>query len=86
MSDLTVQGQSVQPCFFGICKATMFTGQFHITGPVIPVLKVLEEAAAAKTCELIEDLPDISFLISGSRFTMTHGQYVPEPVPAQLVL
>eukprot|EP00939_MAST-03C_sp_MAST-3C-sp1_P002137 g2137.t1 len=78
LSAIRIRGQSIAPCFFGACKATVHTGQFHISGPVTPVLMILEEIGAPKTCELIETLPDISFTLSGSTFTMNHNQYVIE--------
>ena len=78
LSSIRIRGQSIKACFFGVCKATVHTGQFHISGPITPVLMILEEIAAPKTCELIETLPDISFTMSGSTFTMSHQQYVIE--------
>eukprot|EP00941_MAST-03F_sp_MAST-3F-sp1_P001761 g1761.t1 len=78
LSDVRVAGTSIRPCLLGICKSTVHTGQFHISGPMTPILKILEEAAAPKTCELLERLPDISFIISGRSFTMTRQQYVIE--------
>ena len=43
----------------------MHTGQFSLSGPVIPMLKILEENSAAKDCTRIEDLPDVCFVIMG---------------------
>ena len=42
LSDVKVNGVSMDPCMFGICKCTIHTGQFHNTGPVTPILKILE--------------------------------------------
>ena len=33
LSDVKVNGKSVKPCVFGVCKASVHTGQFSITGP-----------------------------------------------------
>ena len=65
VTDVTVRGKSIRPCLLGICKGTMHTGQFSLSGPVIPMLKILEENSAAKDCTRIEDLPDVCFVIMG---------------------
>ena len=76
VSDVTVRGVSIEPCFFGICKGTIHTGQFSTSGPLTPMLKILEEASAPKTCEHMEDMPDITFTVMGKKFTMTRHDYV----------
>lgn len=76
MIDLSVGGNSVMPCMTGVCKATVHSGQFSITGPVLPMMKLLEAAAAPKTCEFVEKLPDVTFNLMGMSFTMTWQDYV----------
>ena len=78
LSDVRVRGQSIHPCMLGICKATIHTGQFSIAGPLEPMLLLLEEVAVAKTCEGVETLPDITWVIMGSHYTMNRAQYVVE--------
>ena len=76
LSDVKVRGESVRPCLLGICKATVHTGQFSTSGPIEPLLKILEEASAPSTCQMLDTLPDISFTMSGTTLTMTREQYV----------
>ena len=76
MSDAKVDGLSVNPCEFGACKATIHTGVFAITGPLAPMMKIVEQCSAPKTCEEIEILPDVSWTLSGSELTMTRHHYV----------
>ena len=78
LSDVVIRGQSIHPCMLGICKATIHTGQFSIAGPLNPMLLLLEQVAVAKTCEGVEALPDITWVIMGSRYTMNPAQYVVE--------
>lgn len=76
LSDVKVRGHSVEPCIFGICKATVHSGQFSTSGPRTPMLKVLIETTAAKDCSHLELLPDVSFTLMGSTFTMNREEYV----------
>ena len=78
LSDVLVRGQSIHPCMLGVCKATIHTGQFSITGPLDPMLLLLEQVSVAKTCEGVETLPDITWVIMGSHYTMNRAQYVVE--------
>ena len=63
LSDAKVNGKSVKPCTFGVCKASVHTGQFSITGPRTPVIKMLEEVSAPKDCTRLDVLPDMSFTL-----------------------
>lgn len=76
LSDVKVQGISVTPCMLGVCKATVHTGQFSISGPLTPMLKILESASAPKTCDFMENMPDVTFTIMGMDFTMSRKDYV----------
>jgi hypothetical protein len=77
LSDIKVNGKSIKPCLIPpLCRAVVRTGQFSITGPMFPMLALLEEVAAPSTCENIENLPDITFVIMGQPFTMTKDDYV----------
>ena len=76
ISDVKIRGKSIQPCMAGICKGTVHTGRFSTSGPLVPMLKILEEASAPKTCEHMENLPDVTFTISGTEFTMGYNDYV----------
>ncbi len=76
LSDAKVNGKSVKPCIFGVCKASVHTGQFSITGPRTPVLKMLEEVAAPKDCTRLDVLPDMSFTLMGTEFTLSRNEYV----------
>ena len=76
MSDAKVDGLSVDPCIFGICKATVHSGVFAISGPLVPMMKIVEQCSAPKTCEEIAILPDVSWTLSGKTITMTRHQYV----------
>jgi hypothetical protein len=61
---------------FGVCKASVHTGQFSITGPRTPVLKMLQEVAAPKDCTRLDVLPDMSFTLMGTEFSVTRNEYV----------
>ena len=76
LSDAKVNGKSVKPCVFGVCKASVHTGQFSITGPRTPVLKMLQEVAAPKDCTRLDVLPDMSFTLMGTEFSLTRNEYV----------
>ncbi len=78
LTDVVIRGQSIKPCWLGICKATINSGQFSIAGPLEPMLVLLEQVAVAKTCEDVEALPDITWVIMGSHLTMNRQQYVVE--------
>ena len=49
---------------------------FSITGPRTPVLKMLEEVAAPKDCTRLDILPDMSFTLMGTEFSLTRNEYV----------
>ena len=77
LQDIKVNGRSIKPCLIPpLCRAVIKTGVFSITGPMYPMLALLEEVAAPSTCEGIDRLPDITFTIMGTDFTMTRHDYV----------
>ena len=76
LSDVKVRGHSIHPCVFGICKASVHSGQFSTSGPRTPMLKLLIETTAAKDCTHLELLPDVAFTIMGKTFTMNREEYV----------
>eukprot|EP00948_MAST-09A_sp_MAST-9A-sp1_P001965 g1965.t1 len=58
LSDIKVGGKSINPCPLGICKATISSGQFAISGPMNPMMELLSRTTAMKDCT---KLADVSF-------------------------
>lgn len=76
LTDIQVNGKSIRPCFIpALCRAVIRTGDFFISGPVWPALALLEETAVALTCDGLEDLPDVTFVLSGTPVTLTKEDY-----------
>jgi len=77
VQNIKVGDKSIKPCLVPpLCRAQVVTGQFAITGPMYPMLAVLEEVSISSTCDNIEKLPDVTFTIAGSDFTMSHDDYI----------
>ena len=76
LGDVRVGGRPLKPCLIpAMCRGHFATGQFSVTGPLFPMLALLEAVAAPLTCEHIESLPPVTFVIMGQSFTMQRQDY-----------
>ncbi|KAA0156600.1 hypothetical protein FNF29_00711 [Cafeteria roenbergensis] len=76
ITGLKIGGASLSPCLIpALCRGVFTTGSFSTSGPLIPVLTMLEAVAAPLTCEHLEILPSITFNIMGSGFKLERQDY-----------
>jgi len=76
VTGLKVGGASVKPCLIpAMCRGVFNTGSFSVSGPLIPVLTMLQVVSAPLTCEHLEMLPSITFSLMGSAFKMDRQDY-----------
>ncbi|KAA0154005.1 hypothetical protein FNF29_02628 [Cafeteria roenbergensis] len=76
IQDVRVGSHSLRPCLIpALCRGHFATGQFAVTGPLFPMLAMLEAVAAPLTCEHLELLPQVSFVIMGKRFVLDRQDY-----------
>lgn len=67
---------SIKPCLIpALCRGVFNTGSFSMSGPLIPMLTLLEAASAPLTCEHLEILPTISISLMGTPFKMERQDY-----------
>ena len=76
MEDVHVAEEHMQVCKYGPCGVAVDTGTSLITGPRKDVHALVDAIGLEKDCSNYDDLPDVHFVVSGTRFTLHPDDYV----------
>lgn len=76
MSDISINGQKMNLCFFDKCRLVLDTGTSLITGPSRDVIQLLRLLNIEDGCSNIENMPTLIFHIGDFEFPLHPADYI----------
>lgn len=76
MSDISINGQKMNLCFFDKCRIALDTGTSLITGPSREVVQLLKVLNIKEDCRNLDEMPTLIFHVGEYEFPLHPADYI----------